>query len=153
MVNALTTDAANLQIGEVHQFLHGYSDGHRLIEGSVKLPSDLARLMLKMSDLSGSSVVSGFERYITGYPLESVKAYALAMTWYASEMPRPGCVWTHTIALRVETLASISSLVSLKKLFRRPKRGFLKSDYAETLSFERSPMQVNALEDDAAVLK
>ena len=153
MVNALTTDAANLQIGEVHQFLHGYSDGHRLIEGSVKLPSELARSMLKMSDLSGSSVVSGFERYITGYPLESINAYALAMTWYASEMPRPGCVWTHTIALPAETLASISSLVSLTKLFRRPKRGFLKSDYAETISFERSPVQVNVLEDDAAVPK
>src|SRR5579859_821683 len=153
MVNALTSDAANLQIGEVHQFLHGYSDGHRLIEGSAKLPSELARLMLKMSDLSGSSVVSGFERYITGYPLESINAYALAMTWYASEMPRPGCVWTHTITLPVQTLATISSLVSLTKLFRRPKRGFLKSDYAETISFECSPLQVNVLEDDAAVLK
>jgi hypothetical protein len=151
MVNALTSDAANLQIGEVHQFLHGYSDGHRLIEGSVKLPSGLARLMLKMSDLSGSSVVSGFERYITGYPLESINAYALAMTWYASEMPRPGCVWTHTITLPVQTLATISALVSLTRVFRRPKRGFLKSDYAETISFERSPVQVNALEEDAEV--
>ncbi|SRR5229473_2624071 len=148
MVNALTSDFANLQIGEVHQFLHGYSDGHRLVEGSVKLPSDLARLMLKMSDLSGSSIVSGFERYITGYPLESINAYALAMTWYASEMPRPGCVWTHTITLPVQTLATISSLVSLTRLFRRPKRGFLKSDYAETISFERSPVQVNAFDDD-----
>lgn len=153
MVNALTSEAANLQLGEVHQFLHGYSDGHRLIESSVKLPSDLARLMLKMSDLSGSSVVSGFERYITGYPLESINAYALAMTWYASEMPRPGCVWTHTITLPVQTLATISSLVSLTKMFKRPNRGFLKSDYAETISFERSRVQVNALEDDAAVPK
>jgi len=153
MVNALTSDAANLQIGEVHQFLHGYSDGHRLIEGSLKLPTEIARLMLKMSDLSGSSVVSGFERYITGYPLESINAYALGMTWYAPEMPRPGCVWTHTIALPAQTLATISSLVSLTKLFKRPTRRFLKSDYAETISFERSPVQVNALEDDAAVLK
>jgi hypothetical protein len=114
MVNALTTDAANLQVGEVHQFLHGYSEGHRLIEGSAKLPSELARLMLKMSDLSGSSVVSGFERYITAYPLESINAYALAMTWYAPEMPRPGCVWTHTIVLSTQTLATIPSLVTLK---------------------------------------
>ncbi len=148
MVNALTSEAVNLQLGEIHQFLHGYSDGHRLIEGSAKLPSELARLMLKMSDLSGSNIASGFERYITGYPLESINAYALAMTWYASEMPRPGCVWTHTITLPVQTLAAITSLVSLTKLFRRPKRGFLKSDYAETISFERSPAQVNALTDD-----
>lgn len=146
MANALTSDAANLQIGEVHQFLHGYSDGHRLIEGSVKLPSELARLMLKMSDLSGSSVVSGFERYITGYPLESINAYALAMTWYAPEMPRPGCVWTHTIAVPLQTLASISSLASLKRLFTRPTRGFLKRDYAATIPFEPGSMQTTVLE-------
>src|SRR5208337_793549 len=153
MVNALTSDAANLQVGEVHQFLHGYSDGHRLIEGSVKLPSELARLMLKMSDLSGSSVVSGFERYITGYPLEAINAYALAMTWYAPEMPRPGCVWTHTIVLPAQTLASISSLASLTKLFRRPTRSFLKSDYAETIPFESSSVKTTVLEHAEPVLK
>jgi len=153
MVNALTSDAANLQIGEVHQFLHGYSDGHRLIEGSVKLPSELARLMLKMSDLSGSTVVSGFERYITGYPLESINAYALAMTWYAPEMPRPGCVWTHTIVLPAQTLGSISSLASLTELFRRPTRSFLKSDYAETIPFESDSVKTTVLEQTEPVLK
>ena len=40
------------------------------------------------------SVVKGFDQYVTGYPLDSINAYALAMTWYAPEMPRPGCVWT-----------------------------------------------------------
>lgn len=146
MVNALTSDAANLQIGEVHQFLHGYSDGHRLIEGSIRLPGELARLMLKMSDLSGSNVVSGFERYITGYPLEPINAYALGMTWYAPEMPRPGCVWTHTIVLPAQTLATVASLVSLTKLFRRPTRGFKKSDYAGTIPFRRDSLQTSMLE-------
>src|SRR5207249_9285845 len=80
----------------LHQLLHGYADGHRLIEGSFKPQGDLTRLMLRMSDLSGSSMVSGFEEYLTGYPLISNDAYALAKTWYAPEMPRPGCVWTHT---------------------------------------------------------
>lgn len=151
MVNALTSDAANLQIGEVHQFLHGYSDGHRLIEGSIKLPSDLARLMLKMSDLSGSSVVNGFERYITGYPLDSINAHALAMTWYAPEMPRPGCVWTHTIVLPAQKLATVASLASLTKLFKRPTRGFNKSDYAETIPFRRDTLQTSMLEHQQAV--
>ncbi|MGH9739398.1 MAG: hypothetical protein ACRD4X_12565 [Candidatus Acidiferrales bacterium] len=149
MVNALTSDAANLQTGEIHQFLHGYSDGHRLIESSVSLPSELARLMLKMSDLSGSNVVSGFERYITGYPLVSIDAYALAMTWYAPEMPRPGCVWTHTIVLSTQRLATISSLVSLTKLFKRPERTYLRSDYAETIHFESSSVKTSAFERDA----
>lgn len=153
MVNALTSDAAYLQVGEVHQFLHGYSDGHRLIEGSVKLPSELARLMLKMSDLSGGGVVNGFEQYITGYPLEPINAYALAMTWYAPEMPRPGCVWTHTIALSTATLGTISSLLSLTKLFKRPTRGFVKSDYAETIPFERTSVSMNSLEDSEPDLR
>jgi len=153
MVNAVTSDAANFQVGVIHQFLHGYSDGHRLIEGSVKLSSELSRLMLKMSDLSGGSVVGGFERYITGYPLGSINAYALAMTWYAPEMSRPGCVWTHTIVLPAQTLASISSLASLTQLFRRPTRNFLNSDYAESIPFESGSVKTTVLEHAEPVLK
>jgi hypothetical protein len=44
-----------------------YSEGHRLLDGSVKFADELARLVLRMSDLSGSNVVSGFEEYLTGY--------------------------------------------------------------------------------------
>src|SRR6266478_6408008 len=81
----------------LHQALHGYADGHRLLESSIPIPDDLKRLMLRMSDLSGTSMASGFQDYLTGYPLQSLDAYALARTWYAPEMPRPGCVWTHTL--------------------------------------------------------
>src|SRR6266481_1853609 len=135
MANTLTSDATNLQTNAIHQFLHGYSEGHRLLQGSLKLPNDLARLMLRMSDLSGSSFVNGFEQYITGYPLDSIDAYALAMTWYAPEMPRPGCVWTHTLAIPTPMLAAISSLVSLTSLFKRPARNLHQDQYAATLSF------------------
>jgi hypothetical protein len=45
----------------IHQSLHGYSEGHRLIESSTKLPDEIARLVLRMSDLSGGSVFPGFE--------------------------------------------------------------------------------------------
>src|SRR5579862_4164998 len=131
MANALTSDGVASQINAIHQFLHGYSDGHRLIEGSLKLPNDAARLMLRMSDLSGSSVVKGFEQYVTGYPLDSINGYALAMTWYASEMPRPGSVWTHTLVLPVQTMAGIASLRSLMHLFKRPSRDSIKGRYTE----------------------
>lgn len=144
MANALTLDATNLQTNTIQQFLHGYSEGHRLLQGSLKLSNDLARLMLRMSDLSGSNVVSGFEQYITGYPLDSINAYALAMTWYAPEMPRPGCVWTHTLAIPTPMLATISSLISLTNLFKRPTRDFLKGQYAETLFFNGSSLYAKA---------
>lgn len=139
MVNALTSDGVTLQINAIHQFLHGYSDGHRLIEGSLKLPNDAARLMLRMSDLSGSSIVKGFEHYLTGYPLDSI-GYALAMTWYASEMPRPGSVWTHTLVLPVQAMAAIPSLASLIRLFKRPSRDSIKGQYTEALSFDNFPI-------------
>lgn len=133
MVNALTSNPTNLQTNALHQFLHGYSEGHSLLQGSMTLPNDLARLMLRLSDLSGNSVVSGFEQYITGYPLDAINAYALAMTWYASEMPRPGCVWTHTLTIPSAVLATISSLTALINLFKRPAPNYRKDQYAEPL--------------------
>jgi len=101
-----------------------------------------------MSDLSGSGVVSGFEQYITGYPLDSISAYALAMTWYAPEMPRPGCVWTHTLAIPVPLLATISSLISLTNFFKRPARNLPQDQYAETLSFNDDSMHTNSPKRD-----
>ena len=140
MANALTSDGVTSQINAIHQFLHGYSDGHRLIEGSLKLPNDAALLMLRMSDVSGSSVVKGFEHYLTGYPLDSISGYALAMTWYASEMPRPGSVWTHTLVLPMQTMAAIPSLASLIRLFKRPLRDSIKGQYTHTLSLHNFPI-------------
>ena len=77
MANALKQPSSFMQSPALHQLLHGYADGHRLLEGSFTLQDDLTRLMLRMSDLSGSSMVAGFEDYITGYPLSSINAYAL----------------------------------------------------------------------------
>jgi GTPase-associated protein 1, N-terminal domain type 1 len=113
LMRAKSDDAGELI---VHQLLHGYSEGHRLLEGSLRLPDDLTRLTLRMSDLSGSSLVHGFEEYLTGYPLPSLAAYAFAKTWYAPEMPRPGCVWTHTLVLPHATLAAVQSLGDLLTL-------------------------------------
>jgi hypothetical protein len=122
MVNALTPFAVHAGTEELmlHQALHGYSEGHRLIESSIPIPDDLKRLMQRMSDLSGTSVVSGFQDYLTGYPLQSLGAYALAKTWYAAEMSRPGCVWTHTLIIPETVMAKIASLAALRTLFRRP---------------------------------
>jgi hypothetical protein len=122
MVDALTlSDKAGSKNAVIlHQLLHGYADGHRLLGSSTQLPDDLTRLVLRMSDLSGSNVALGFEEYITGYPLPSLSAYAMAKTWYASEMPRPGCVWTHTIIIPEEAFVEIPDLSVVLSLFSRP---------------------------------
>jgi len=122
----------------IHQSFHGYSEGHRLLESSIKLPDEIARLMLRMSDLSGGSIFPGFEEYLTGYPITSLNVYVFAKTWYAAEMPRPGCVWTHSLILQFKDFEAIPSLAQLTKLFARPKD--LKSQkisgaYANSLRF------------------
>src|SRR5262249_10651964 len=96
--------AKNIECVRVDQALHGYEDGHRLLAGSRPLPRDAERTMLVLSDLSGSGSIDGFESYLTGYALPSAGAYALARTWVALEMPRPGCVWTHTLLLDLDVL-------------------------------------------------
>lgn len=73
-----------------------------------------------MSDVSGSGVASEGSSYLTGYPLQDAGMYALARTWSAPEMPRPGCVWTHTLLIEYPDLATISTLSRLDNLFARP---------------------------------
>jgi len=104
----------------VHQALHGYNDGHRLISSSLPLDATDARLMLVMSDLSGPGVKPSSDGYLTGYPLEKSGRYVLARTWAAPEMPRPGCVWTHSLIIENADLAKIKSAQALLDAFIRP---------------------------------
>src|SRR5208282_4271047 len=131
MANALTSlhhDAGTDGL-LLHQALHGYSEGHRLLESSIPIPDDLKRLMQRMSDLSGTSVMNGFQEYLTGYPLSSLEAYALAKTWYAPEMSRPGCVWTHTFIIPASVMARMTSLDAVRPLFRRPDGRSIRDAY------------------------
>lgn len=105
---------------KVHQALHGYSDGHRQFACSTELTPKDARIVLVMSDASGPGVTSEGEPYFTGYPLQESGLYAFAKTWPASEMPRPGCVWTHTLFIEFADLAMLDNPSILAELFRRP---------------------------------
>ena len=105
----------------IQQALHGYRDGHRLLAASVTLPPQAEHTMAILSDLAGHGLVRDFEEYVTGYPLPEVGAYALAKTWYAPEMPRPGCVWTHTLLIPFARLGSTQSLEMFCRFFARPR--------------------------------
>lgn len=113
----------------IHQALHGYNDGHRLIASSVSLSSSDARTMIVMSDLSGAGVKPDVSGYLTGYPLEGAGKYVLARTWAAPEMPRPGCVWTHSLIIENADLAALKSAVGLLAAFRRPGEAQAKKVY------------------------
>jgi hypothetical protein len=113
----------------IQQTLHGYSDGHRLVASSCRLPRDAESQMLILSDLSGPGGGDQFDPYLTGYPLESAGRYALACTWPAPEMKRPGCVWTHTLLLGDELLAEMNNPEEFLKLFNRPNASSGFGDY------------------------
>lgn len=104
----------------IGQTLHGYSNGHRLLASSVNLSKESHRTVLILSDLSGQNILAGFDQYLTGYNLEKERLYALAKTWYADEMNRPGCVWTHTFFIRHEDLGLIDDIRFICNQYSRP---------------------------------
>ena len=104
----------------IHQAVHGYRDGHRLLSSSTPLGSDAARAMLVLSDMSGPSMQPGFDEYLTGYPLPGSEFFVLAKTWYAPEMQRPGCVWTHSLLIPRAQVSNVTT-ACLLEMFRRPQ--------------------------------
>ena len=118
----------------IHQALHGYNDGHRLVSSSLSLTSGDARTMVVMSDLSGSGVKPDAAGYLTGYPLDGAGKYVIARTWAAPEMPRPGCVWTHSLIIDNADLATLKSADNLLASFRRPGAGGWHENYSHPLS-------------------
>lgn len=106
---------------ELHQMLHGYKLGHNYVQGSIFLPSSYD--MDKIATLSDWSefVDTGGERdYITAYPLFESPYYVIAKSWYADEMRRPGCVWTHSLLIQRDDLGKIIDYRQLLELFKRP---------------------------------
>ena len=134
----------------VHQALHGYADGHRQLAASLELEPRDIRLMLVLSDLSGPGARIDDRGYLTGYPLPESRMYALARTWSAPEMSRPGCVWTHTLLIGFPELAELTDLASIASLFRRPDVRNI-AGYSSELSLPvRSPSGLDTCELDFA---
>jgi hypothetical protein len=123
---------------KLQQALHGYSEGHRLLGSSIELVGRDAKTMLMMSDASGPAAVIGDQGYLTGYPLPESGYYAFARTWSAPEMPRPGCVWTHTILVEFSDIPALQSASGLLGLFRRPRGKDRNYEDALTLASEGS---------------
>lgn len=131
----------------VDQLLHGYARGHRLLASSLELPRDALRTIAVLSDLSGPVGASSFEPYLTVYPVLGSEFYAIARTWSADEMPRPGCVWTHTLLFPSSAMASVSSLEPLLSLLKRPDREDY-SGYRQPVAVDTSEPSGDAEETD-----
>lgn len=123
---------------KIHQALHGYIDGHREVAASHKLKPHDSKTMLILSDISSSGIHVAEGGYLTGYPLTDSGFYAIAKTWIAPEMSRPGCVWTHTLLIDFADLANLRNARELLALFRRPILGEL-SGYSMPLTMNIAP--------------
>ena len=106
---------------ELHQMLHGYKLGHNYVQGSIFLPSshDMDKIAT-LSDWSEFVDIGGERDYITAYPLLESPYYVIAKSWYADEMRRPGCVWTHSLLIQRNDLGKIADYSQLLGLFKRP---------------------------------
>lgn len=106
---------------EIHQAIYGYRDGHRLLAASRKLRRHENQILLGMSDLSGRSPGERFDPYVTVFPIQEEKTFVVARTWLASELPRPGCVWTRAALLRYSDVPTVPSLRNILAKLDRPK--------------------------------
>lgn len=109
----------------IHQSLHGYSQGHNRLACSFPLSvqdDDKMKMLSDWSEYSGCKDNS----YITVYPLSDGRHYVVAKSWYADDMDRPGCVWTHSLIIDLNDLDEKFDFRLLTNLFRRP----VKDDYA-----------------------
>lgn len=113
-----------------NQALHGYRDGHRLLQSSIKLSPEGQSLLLANSDATGPAVQQGFESYLSGFGLPIDKVYVFARTWFAHDMERPGCVWTHSLMIDWDALRDIEDCSTILQAFRRPVRA-LRTEFAD----------------------
>lgn len=108
---------------QVHQVLHGYHNGHQLLASSIEFSFSDRRLLDSMSDGAGIDLTNCVEGYITGYALPESQKYVLAKTWYADDMQRPGCVWTHSLVFDIDCINQICSPETILQLYHRPSHG------------------------------
>ncbi len=109
-----------MTVRTINQLVFGYEDGHRLLGGSVDIPSEPLATLLGATD---APVEDSSDCLITGLPIEAISSYALCFTWSAPELPRPGAIWSHVLLLHPEHLESFGRLSVFGSLARRPKPG------------------------------
>ncbi len=122
----------------IHQTFHGYSNGHKLLASSIDLDSKIKNILLSESDSPGQEFHHKDNVCYTGYPIVEYGYYVLSKTWVATEIERPGCVWTHSILVPFSLLAH----KDLLKHFN-PFDNFIKKEGMYNLSVNLEPIQFN----------
>lgn len=119
---------------KVEQLLFGYDNGHRILSTSLENRLFQQNDMEILSDASGNG---RFDNYITCFPLVKDSYYVFSKTWYADEMERPGCVWTHALLIHFDDLKKNAGYINLQSLFHRPNVEEQYDRYKEKIYLKR----------------
>lgn len=114
---------------KLDQLVFGYDGGHRLLASSRTLARESLSRLLSATDADPGS---GVMRIAAGVPLPDDDAYAVAVTWSAPEVPRPGAVWSHALVLSTQDLGDVPNPFAIADLAQRPTADAL-SAYGEAI--------------------
>lgn len=110
---------------KIDQALHGYDRGHRLLHCSIELDEVSRSQMLVLSDLLSTVELNQDSSYLTAYPLKDAQRFVIARTWLAGPDFRPGSVWTHSLIVDYQTLATVHDISRLPTFLNRPNENEL----------------------------
>ena len=95
----------------VHQQVHGYRKGHRLLSTTLTLDARDQDTVDRLSDLTGRLRPGQvFEPYLTTYPLPSGTHYVLARTFQDLKATRSGCVLTRSVLIPMPLWDGLTTL-------------------------------------------
>lgn len=101
----------------VNAQLHGYRQGHQLLDSSTALPKSDQSVVDRLSDIAGPlRPGERFEPYLSAYPLPSGRLYVLARTWHDITVPRAGCVRTLSLFIPADDWQDAHGLQSFLDL-------------------------------------
>lgn len=139
MTNSGSAKSTNIRF---QQMLFGYDRGHGLLASSRGASKSLVSKILPDTDWD-PRVSPKIDGYMSARPVHGEKIYVVMKTWRAPEMPRPGCVWTHVLAIAEADLSRIRNLGILAHLMKRPtKQGSFEAFASEIVLDELSPTEV-----------
>lgn len=110
---------------KIHQLLYGYNNGHQLLAGSVGIESREDNILLdRITDWTGFVPNKDPSTpYMVSAYLPHSNMYAICLTWYADEMERSGCVWSHVLLVEINQITPDFSFLQLLRFFKRPLGG------------------------------
>lgn len=149
MTNSGNVNSPNVRL---QQMLFGYDRGHGLLASSHGASKSLASKILPDTDWD-PRVSSKSQGYVSARPVQGEKTFVLMRTWRAHEMPRPGCVWTHVLAIAEADLSRIPNLQHLDQHFERPTKRNSFESYSAELVFDPHTLKAPAEPLDERIVR